>query len=360
EVSDTGVDFEKTFDSGEHYKGKVVKTGFSLFGLPGQGSPSLFSTSGSDYKVGRTDRIENNGSEVWPNSSSVPPVQDYFYGDFGLALKKGTDGIDNLFAQLTYGDKAKPGYIVSLGPYGAMSGSSLQLGLSHADLHNVSTRWFAMQGTDPSKPFEHSGLPSFSAELLDSNLGLSGLSQPPLNLPSLGLNLDTARDWGLGLNQGRLMLPIRDHHGRCCGFSGRLLQASQDPAVPKYRNSAADVLFQRNQLLFGLDRAAEAIRRTGEVLRAAAPRARSSFSLRAATRSPRAPASHRERTRRAPPQRQRLQRAGAHRLILALDGDEAGRRATQALIRELRPMALADTLALSVVPLPDGQDPDTV
>ena len=190
-VSDTGVDFDTTFDSGERYKGKVVKTGFSLFGLPSQGSPALFSTSGSDYKVGRTDLIKDNGTETWPNPGSPPPVQDYFYGDFGLALKKGADGIDNLFAQLTYGDKAEPGYIVSLGPYGSMSGSSLQLGLSHDDLHNAATRWFAMQGADPSKPFEHSGLPSFSAELLDSNLGLSGLSQTPLNLSSLGLNLDT-------------------------------------------------------------------------------------------------------------------------------------------------------------------------
>lgn len=169
----------------------MVKTGFSLFGLPGQGSPSLFSTSGSDYKVGRADRIENNGSEVWPSSGSLPPVQNYFYGDFGLALKKGSDSIDNLFAQLTYGGSANPGYIVSLGPYGSLDGSSLQLGLSTADLSNPATRWFAMQGADPSKPFEHSGLPSFSAELLLTNLGLSGLSQPASSLSSLGLNLDT-------------------------------------------------------------------------------------------------------------------------------------------------------------------------
>ncbi|MFZ4567253.1 MAG: DNA primase, partial [Prochlorococcaceae cyanobacterium] len=174
-------------------------------------------------------------------------------------------------------------------------------------------------------------------------------------LQQRGLNLDTARDWGLGLNQGRLMLPIRDHHGRCCGFSGRLLQATQDPAVPKYRNSAADVLFQRNQLLFGLDRAAEAIRRSGEVLLVEGPLDVLQLHQAGFTNAVALLGTH-----LSPQQRQRLQRAGAHRLVLALDGDEAGRRATQTLIRELRPMAIADTLALSVVPLSDGQDPDTV
>ncbi len=170
-----------------------------------------------------------------------------------------------------------------------------------------------------------------------------------------GLNPDTARTWGLGLHQGRLMLPIRDHHGRCCGFSGRLLQVPQDPAMPKYKNSAADVLFQRNQLLFGLDRAAEAIRRSGEVLLVEGPLDVLQLHQAGFTNAVALLGTHLN-----PQQRQRLQRAGAHRLVLAFDGDEAGRRATQALIRELRPMALADTLALSVVPLPDGQDPDAV
>jgi hypothetical protein len=225
-ISDTGTDFDKQFDSGERYIGRVVKTSFALFGLPGQSSAPLFSSSGSDYKVGRTSEIKNNGTKVWPDAGGTPPVQTYFYGDFGLALKKGSDGIDNLFAQLTYGGSANPGYIASLGPYGSMGGSSLQLGLSNADLSNPATRWFSMQGTDPSKPFEHSGLPTFSAELLLSDLGLSdlglsGLGQVPLNLSGLGVNLDTGTP-GVTLHYNR-----SQDGSKLAGFSE--LDVHQDP-----------------------------------------------------------------------------------------------------------------------------------
>jgi DNA primase len=70
-----------------------------------------------------------------------------------------------------------------------------------------------------------------------------------------GLHADTASAWGLGLNGRRLMLPIRDRQGRCCGFSGRSIGEEE----PKYKNTAADALFRKSELLFGLDRAAQAI-----------------------------------------------------------------------------------------------------
>ena len=219
--TDTGVSFDKKFDSGEAYKGKVVKTGFALFGLPGQSSAPLFATTGSDYKVGAADDIKDKGSPVWPNAGNSPPVQNYFYGDFGLTLKKGADDIDNLFAQLTYGGSASPGYSVALGPYGSLGGSSLQLGLSSADLSNPGTRWFAMVGADPSKPFAHSGLPSFSAELLQATLNLSKPGITPLQLSALGLNLDTGTP-GVTLHynldqDGSSLAPFRE------------LDASHDP-----------------------------------------------------------------------------------------------------------------------------------
>ena len=69
-VTDTGVSFDKTFDSGERYKGKVVKTGFALFGLPGQSSAPLFATTGSDFKVGAADDIKDRKSTRLNSSHS--------------------------------------------------------------------------------------------------------------------------------------------------------------------------------------------------------------------------------------------------------------------------------------------------
>ncbi|MFM7237941.1 MAG: CHC2 zinc finger domain-containing protein, partial [Cyanobium sp.] len=81
-------------------------------------------------------------------------------------------------------------------------------------------------------------------------------------LQERGISAETATAWGLGLNARRLMLPIADGQGRCCGFSGRILANEE----PKYRNSANDALFCKSHLLFGLHHAAGAIRRTGDVL----------------------------------------------------------------------------------------------
>jgi hypothetical protein len=58
-------------------------------------------------------------------------------------------------------------------------------------------------------------------------------------LEQWGISPEAAIAWRLGLNAQRLMLPIRDGQGRCCGFSGRSLNGEE----PKYRNSSADLLF---------------------------------------------------------------------------------------------------------------------
>ena len=176
-------------------------------------------------------------------------------------------------------------------------------------------------------------------------------------LQQRGLTAATAEQWQLGVQQGRLMLPIHDHQGRCCGFSGRLLPSSgtTDQARPKYRNSPADVLFQRNSLVFGLHQAAAAIRQRGEALLVEGPLDVLQLHQAGIDHAVAVMGTH-----LSPQQRQLLQQAGAKRIVVAFDGDDAGRRATQKLLDTLRPMAIAATLDLAVLPLPDGDDPDAL
>ncbi|MCL6595093.1 MAG: DNA primase [Firmicutes bacterium] len=61
---------------------------------------------------------------------------------------------------------------------------------------------------------------------------------------------------------GRLILPIRDEHGRTVGFGARVLGEGE----PRYLNSPEGPLFVKRRLLYGLDRARAAIRRRGEAL----------------------------------------------------------------------------------------------
>lgn len=63
--------------------------------------------------------------------------------------------------------------------------------------------------------------------------------------------------------RGRFLFPIRDREGHIVGFGGRDI-TGEHPA--KYLNSADSALFSKSQVLYGIDRAQEHIRRAGEVV----------------------------------------------------------------------------------------------
>lgn len=165
------------------------------------------------------------------------------------------------------------------------------------------------------------------------------------------ITAETAIAWKLGLNASRLMLPIRDGQGRCYGFSGRSLNGEE----PKYRNSSGDLLFQKSLLLFGLDKATDTIRLSGEALLVEGPL--DVIQLHQAGIDNAVAALGTAVTQE---QLQRLQRIGTRRLWLAYDGDSAGANATARLIGIARPLLLRGELDLLVVPFPPGEDPDSL
>ncbi|MDP3768973.1 MAG: DNA primase, partial [Dehalococcoidia bacterium] len=83
-----------------------------------------------------------------------------------------------------------------------------------------------------------------------------------------GLLVESERG-GYDRFRGRLMFPIRDGQGRVAGFGGRELEGAQtggrlpegDPSGAKYINTPQTAVFDKSALLYGLDRAKEAIRR---------------------------------------------------------------------------------------------------
>ena len=62
--------------------------------------------------------------------------------------------------------------------------------------------------------------------------------------------------------RNRIMFPIRDSRGRVIGFGGRAMGDGQ----PKYLNSPQTVLFEKNNVLYGMDRAREAIKLAKQVV----------------------------------------------------------------------------------------------
>ncbi len=63
--------------------------------------------------------------------------------------------------------------------------------------------------------------------------------------------------------RSRLMIPLRDQHGKTVGFTGRVL----DPAMsPKYMNSPETPIYHKGQLLFGLDLAKRASKESKAII----------------------------------------------------------------------------------------------
>ena len=146
--------------------------------------------------------------------------------------------------------------------------------------------------------------------------------------------------------RGRLLFPIHDLRGRVVAFGGRILGEGE----PKYLNSPDTPIFHKGKLLYHLDVAKHAMRKTErailvegyfDVLRLAL----------AGIEEVVAPMG----TGLSADQGSLLRRYTAH-VILLYDSDEAGLRATFRAGDEL----LRHGLRVSVATLPEGEDPDTL
>ncbi|PTX99196.1 hypothetical protein DB345_02135 [Spartobacteria bacterium LR76] len=195
DVTEETTSIDKNFGSGLEYTGKVAKTSVAFYNP--HSTTQVLATTAADYKVGKSEHIVNTdtSTDLWPpetvGGNPAPPVDGKFYGDFGLSLKKGDHGIENVFAQLSYGGGVTAGYIVSLGERGSSQQPGIQVGLAASDLTNPDTVWFTMAAGPAGDTFEHSGLETYAAELISASLYLSGAGGKSATLTGLGLNLDT-------------------------------------------------------------------------------------------------------------------------------------------------------------------------
>ena len=166
----------------------------------------------------------------------------------------------------------------------------------------------------------------------------------------------------------RLVIPIRDHQGRMAGFGGRVLRPDD---VPKYLNSPKTAVFDKGRLLYGLDMARREIRAQDQVvivegyLDVIGPY-QAGFKN---CVSPMGTALTEDQFR--------LIKRYSRKIILALDPDAAGQRATlrglqiarESLEREGEVLFDARGLMqvegrlradIRVTTLPDGLDPDEI
>ena len=145
----------------------------------------------------------------------------------------------------------------------------------------------------------------------------------------------------------RIIIPIANVFGHVAGFGGRIL-GSENSATPKYLNTPETVLFNKRNLLFGLDKSNRAINAArAAVVVEGYMDAISLFS--AGIKNVVATLG----TAFTPEHAKMILRY-ANKIIFCYDSDEAGQRAT---IRAL-PIVQAAGAEVFVIKIPDGKDPD--
>ncbi|MFS8531384.1 DNA primase [Sphaerobacter thermophilus] len=254
----------------------------------------------------------------------------------------------------------------------------------HARLYELNARaasfyawvlWNSPHGAPGRELLEHRGVDRATAERFQ--LGFAPdrwdalltwmLKRGATQEEVVAAGLATQRDDGGAYDRfrNRLMFPIRDREGRVVGFGGRALGDAQ----PKYLNTAQTAIFDKGKILYALDLAQDAIRRTHEVvvvegyMDAIAAHQHGFENVVASMGT----ALTEEQVKQI--------RRGVDRIILALDADAAGQMATlrgldvlrESLGEADRPVLDARGLVrfertlkadIRIAPLPEGQDPD--
>jgi DNA primase len=170
---------------------------------------------------------------------------------------------------------------------------------------------------------------------------------------ALAAGVASARTGGgfVDMFRGRLIFPIHDLQRRPIALGGRIIpaiaQRHGDRIGGKYINGRETLLFHKSQQLYGLELARDAIRRSGEVLVM-----EGYTDVVAARQAGIEPVVAVLGTALGEQHVKILKRLG-NRVVLVLDGDEAGQRRADEVL-ELFVRAEVD---LRVLTLPDGNDP---
>lgn len=164
------------------------------------------------------------------------------------------------------------------------------------------------------------------------------------DLMAVGLLTESDRGRRYDRFRNRVMFPIRDGMGRIVGFAGRVL----DDGQPKYLNTPETELFRKAELLYGLDRARPAIRKSGEAI--VVEGYMDVIALHQTGFGNAVAALGAALTER---QAEQLARLDAKRVYLAFDADEAGQRAVLSGLDQ----AVGRRLLVRAVQVPHGKDP---
>jgi DNA primase len=148
----------------------------------------------------------------------------------------------------------------------------------------------------------------------------------------------------------RLMIPIHDQRGRVIAFGGRSLGDEE----PKYLNSPETELFSKGNILFGMDKAKEAIAKSDQAIVVegyfdAIALHQAGIGQAIATMGV---------ALNADQMKQLLRYSESKNVILNFDADKAGITAAEKAIAGFKELVFNGTVQLRILTIPDGKDAD--
>jgi DNA primase len=230
------------------------------------------------------------------------------------------------------------------------------------DAMNAATQFYTGQLGDSGAAYDYARSRGLNGETVkDWGLGYAPDSWRALleHMTALGFSIEELRSAGLikeaDGKQGtyydrfraRLIFPIRDANGRVVAFTGRAL-AADEPA--KYLNSPETDLYHKSDILYGMDKAKDAIRTRGFALLVEGQMDllhahQAGFANTVALSGTAFTEQHAALIKRY-----------AENLMLVLDGDSAGMTATAKAAQ----LALRAGLKIKAARMPLGKDPADV
>ncbi|MBN8929273.1 MAG: Hint domain-containing protein [Rhodospirillales bacterium] len=181
-----------TYTSGWTYDATVVGESVSFQAALPDGSPITLNVGTANVAAILTAEKINNGTTEVPNATwqndvttGVAPLEDWFWGDFGMGLgvgQTGTSAAQDLFAIIPQlPGSLSNGFIIDVGPYpsgtavassqGYVQTGSLQVGLTQQDIDSFPIQ-IHMAGTNTTLTFPNSGQPTYSEVLADGTLSI--------------------------------------------------------------------------------------------------------------------------------------------------------------------------------------------
>jgi DNA primase len=146
--------------------------------------------------------------------------------------------------------------------------------------------------------------------------------------------------------RSRIMFPLTDHRGRVVGFSGRVIAGDEKDA--KYINSPETTLYHKSKMLFGFSELYQQIRKSKQVVVV-----EGEFDVVSSTQAHMNSIVAIKGSALTVDHAKLLKRT-VDKVLLSLDTDDAGVKATKKAITALK----ETSLELRAVIIPDGKDPD--